>query len=198
MSGTRGWMLIMLGTLAVFMAAQAGSLEPPGPPAPTMQTLAELQPNWNQLLTTPARFKLVMNGEGVLDIETGLVWEKNPAGGSTPFWADAVNHCYLRVAGNRFGWRLPTVEELASLIEPGSASTPTLPAGHPFVLPAFFPPGGVGFWTISTYTNPTGGTQASWAVSFITGTPYIQTKGDVPLNAWCVRGGHGYDYAGQF
>jgi hypothetical protein len=33
--------------------------------------------------------------------------------------------------GNRLGWRLPTVNELASLVDP-SRSDPALPAGHPF------------------------------------------------------------------
>jgi hypothetical protein len=197
MNKNRVFAFLILATVAGYWVAQAGSLEPSGPPAPTMQTLAELQPNWSQLVTS-ARFKVVMNGEAVLDNETGLVWEKNPAGGYTPFWADAVNHCYQRIVGNRLGWRLPTVEQLTSLLEAGATGAPSLPAGHPFVLPAYFPPSGVGFWTISTYTNPNGGTQASWAVSFINGAPYVQAKGDIPLNAWCVRGGHGYDYAGQF
>ena len=40
---------------------------------------------------------------------------------------------YRRIMlGNRTGWRLLTVEELSSLIDP-SQSAPALPTGHPFV-----------------------------------------------------------------
>jgi len=184
-------------TLAGVWIAQAGNLDPPGPPSSTMLPLTTLISSWYKPIPLPSRFELVMNDEAVLDHETGLVWEKAPAGGYTPFWHDAVEHCYLRVTGDRFGWRLPTVEELATLIDPNAGASPYLPPGNPFVLPAFFPPEGVGFWTITTKALSTGGTQASWAVSFRTGTPYSQSKGDISLNAWCVRGGHGYDHAGQ-
>jgi len=34
--------------------------------------------------------------------------------------------------GNRMGWRLPTIQELAVWWTLGALSWPTLPAGHPF------------------------------------------------------------------
>ena len=35
--------------------------------------------SWDQKITTASRFKIVLDGEAVLDKETGLVWERSPA-----------------------------------------------------------------------------------------------------------------------
>jgi len=59
----------------------------------------------------------------------GIVWERSPA--TTPIdWYDAVSTCWQHDAGNRKGWRLPTIEELSSLVDPSVASPrPKLPKG---------------------------------------------------------------------
>ena len=72
------------------------------------------------------------NNEAVLDKETGLVWERSPAT-TTHTWSEARFQCTARTTGNRKGWRLPSIHELASLVHPSVASPgPTLLAGHPF------------------------------------------------------------------
>ncbi len=186
---------LILVTAAGYWVAQAGSLDPSGPPGPTMQTLAELQGNWNKLLTTSTRFELIMGDAAVLDHETGLVWELAPQ--SLHYdWFSAVIHCTLREVGGRLGWRLPTVEELASLVETGGAGGPTLPSGHPFELPGLSPPPGDQYWSMTTYPGLAGATGDSWRVSFLTGVISADSK-PLDARAWCVRGGKGYDYAGQ-
>ena len=195
MNRNRVFAFLILATAAGYWVAQAGSLEPSGPPAPTMQTLAGLQPNWNKVLTTSVRFELVLGGEAVLDHETGLVWDRTPE----PLhydWFSAAIHCTLRQVGNRLGWRLATIEELASLVDPGGAGGPTLPPGHPFALPGLSPPPGDQYWSISTYPGLPGGTDNSWRVSFLTGVISAENK-PMDARAWCVRGGKGYDYVGQ-
>jgi hypothetical protein len=78
------------------------------------------------------RFSCVLDSQAVRDNETGLVWERTPEG-VTRTWEDAIRTCWQRQAGGRMGFHLPTIEQLASLVDPAVASPgPTLPPGHPF------------------------------------------------------------------
>jgi hypothetical protein len=72
------------------------------------------QPEWSNKIGGAARFKLVLDNAAVLDKETNLVWERSPdtSGGN---WTDAQSFCSTRSVGGRKGWRLPTIQELASL-----------------------------------------------------------------------------------
>src|SRR5580704_13425546 len=74
-------------------------------------------PSWDQTLPSDIRFIVLsnMNSDAVLDRETGLVWEKSPSASSVD-WVSAHDHCNQLIVGNRKGWRLPTVQELASLV----------------------------------------------------------------------------------
>jgi hypothetical protein len=123
----------------------------------------------------------------ILDKETGRVWEKSP-NTSARTWFDALGDCYnLEVGGGRIGgrkgWRLPTIEELASLVDT-SQSAPTLPAGHPFenVQSSFY-------WSAITFASST---NSAWVVNFSTGGVLGGTK-SLSLFVWCVRGGQGID-----
>jgi hypothetical protein len=130
---------IVLGICALFVTTMlflsgkiyAGELNPPGgPPGPTMKTLDEIPPTWSQILDASKRFELVLGDEAVLDKETGLVWEKSPDPIPRPV-PPTTGVCYLKTVGGRKGWRAPTTEELASLIDP-TQTNPALPSGHPF------------------------------------------------------------------
>ena len=136
--------LIAIFTVVLFLPGfvVAGDLEPSGPPGPTMKTLDEIPPTWSQILDSSngdasgcnsSRFECVMGGAAVLDKETGLVWAKDAnIFGGTKTWVQAMDYCRNLNIGNRKGWRLPTVEELASLVDV-TQNMPTLPSGHPFV-----------------------------------------------------------------
>ena len=83
-----------------------------------MKTLDEIPPTWSQTLSPASeRFELVLNEEAVLDKETGLVWDREGSA-DTKSWLGADLYCSTLVIGNRMGWRLPTREELTSLIDP--------------------------------------------------------------------------------
>jgi len=144
-------------------------------------------PAWSNILKAKDRFVLVLSDEAVLDKETGLVWERNPD--STPMtWYAAVETCTKKDVGGRMGWRLPTVEELASLIDP-TQYDPSLPPGHPFV--------GVGnvYYTMTTTADAEKGfNNNAWAVGFYAGYfgPSQPPGKTILIPAWCVRGGHGY------
>jgi len=77
--------------------------------------------SWDKKIPGATRFQLVLDGAAVLDKETGLVWEKSPDTESLARkpWKSttettADEYCYKREIAGRKGWRLPTVEELAS------------------------------------------------------------------------------------
>jgi len=113
-------------------------------------------PSWDQQIPTAQRFIVLSNwvdanfpsgGAAVLDRETGLVWERSPDPSAFTQWSPAFTVCRGRRTGNRLGWRLPSEEELASLLD---ATTLNLPAGSPFQV-------GFGenfFWTASTTRAP--------------------------------------------
>ena len=77
-------------------------------------------------LPSAARFAILhdFNNEAVRGNNTGLVWERAPDN-TLLNWAAAANLCANKVVGGTRGWRLPSVVELVSLIDP------SLPA--PFV-----------------------------------------------------------------
>jgi hypothetical protein len=175
------------------LTGTAGSLDPGTAPAPTMKTLDQIPPTWDQTLqcdtTACPRFQLVLGGAGVLDKETGLVWEQAPSQASTT-WLDALAACQNKNVGNRKGWRLPTVEELASLLDPTMVppqANLALPSGHPFtVLQTSF-----GYW--SSTTNAAFPDTSAWIVFIADGgiaATFVKTGNRL---VWCVRGGQGYD-----
>jgi hypothetical protein len=79
------------------------------------------------------------------------------------------------------GWRLPTIQELESLIDP-SQSNPALPVGHPFSNVQ-----SSGYWT-GTTSNAAAGW--AWGVGFTNGNQFIDNMSHSYL-FWCVRGGKG-------
>ena len=146
-------------------------------------------PAWDQTLacTTTAncpRFIVLSNmgSAAVLDRETGLVWEKSPST-SRMSWLSAQAYCVDLTVGNRKGWRLPTIQELASLVDP-TQSSPALPAGHPFnnVGSSFF-------WSATTAANDA---TAAWGMGFRNGGAEGGDKPDINF-VWCTRGGQGVD-----
>lgn len=177
--------LLGLGALAVVSGSlQAGSLEPSGPPGPTMKTLDQIPPTRDQVLPAAQRFQLVMGGAAVLDKETGLVWEQSPAT-ITHTWSIARSQCANQTTGGRKGWRLPSVHELASLVDPSVAFPgPTLPAGHPFsdIQSSVY-------WSATTFADaPT----VAWVVFFGNGNVTTLNKSNTNF-VWCVRGGMNAD-----
>src|SRR5829696_9506620 len=79
-------------------------------------------PSWDQTLRGTKRFALVMPIDGLgaqaaLDRETGLVWQRVPIEPRAFEWQVARNLCRTENTGARQGWRLPSVEELSSLLD---------------------------------------------------------------------------------
>ncbi len=145
---------------------------------------------WLKLPTTQ-RFELVFDGEAVLDNETGLIWVRSPNSGTSSHYSGAVLGCGSHQSGGRMGWRLPTLAELTSLIEPCTgiclAGVPALPAGHPFSGIDVSDLDGK-YWT-STLTS--GG---RFLVSFRRGREHVThhfNNDATHAHVWCVRGDTG-------
>ena len=140
---------------------------------------------WDQVINGTKRFAVLLrfNNEAVLDNETELVWEQAPST-TTTSWASARSSCANSQVGDRMGWRLPTFQELASLIDPTVTSdlnNPALPPNHPFTGIA-----GTAYWTHSTHVL---NDDFAWHVNFGIKDLSVSIK-TASLYVWCVRGGN--------
>ena len=189
-----GWMALGIAVLYGFSAmagvVSGGSLDPPGPVGSTMKSLADVPPSWHQILDSSngdvnecnsTRFTCVFGGQGVLDNETGLVWEQTPIWSGTDTWANAQTLCTSDPRGGRYGWRLPSAAELLTLKD---SNTLALVSPNPFA--------GVvdnGFWTATEGPDDPSGAR------FILFTEFGSNEQVVPktlpniAGIWCVRGG---------
>ena len=139
----------------------------------------------NKIPNANARFKVLneFNGAAVLDKETGLVWERSPD--LAPLiWSESTFSCASKGVGGRLGWRLPSIPELASLVDYSSLGlpVPALPPGHPFmnIKPT-------NYWSVTTAAADTTG---ATHVNFNGTGPSVGATDRLFLNQyWCVRGG---------
>lgn len=180
----------MMAVMVLASMARAGNLDPSAPPAPTMKTLNEIPPTWSQILPAADRFEIVLAfGGGVLDKESGLVWQKQPTLPATTY-VGARGTCLNTGLAGRYGWRLPRLEELMSLIDPTvSAGQARIPAGHPFILPV----SGV-YWTSTSLDGNGGVSGVAFAVDpFGVQLVLNVLKSDPTILTWCVRGGWGFN-----
>jgi hypothetical protein len=132
----------------------------------------------------------------VRDNQTGLVWEQSPSTvaytwnlgtNSQGSLGSAREYCALKMTGGQMGWRLPSLQELTSLVDPSlndNEGTITLPPGHPFtnIVGAFD-----GYWSSTTTAeNP----NTAWLMGFARIGAFVPFHGkENRLKAWCVRGG---------
>jgi len=149
-------------------------------PDGTVQTTAPA-PTWHQKLPAAERFELVMDGEAVLDKETGLVWARNANIDGAKTWQDAINYCANLSISDRKGWRLPKREELSSLLDMSESDVPMLPRGYQIIFE------NVIYW--SCYWSGTkceGSESYAWKVCMYDGDVEV-TGMTAPFYVWPVR-----------
>jgi hypothetical protein len=149
-------------------------------------------PSWDQTLPAAQRFIVLANfgQQAVLDRETGLVWERSPSE-IMSIQSDMRLFCIDKVVGGRKGWRLPSIPELTSLIDPATTN-PSLPPGHPFLN---IKPAGT-FDIFFSATVEAGNPDRVWAMSLTpspVGSHVATTFKASSFRAWCVRGGMNAD-----
>ena len=145
---------------------------------------AQVGTTWDKKFNGANRFSVLgaFGNAAVLDKETGLVWEQSPSTTRTgPPGAHAA--CITQNIGGRLGWRLPTIQELASLVDQ-TQSNPALTSGHPFSnvqLDACYRSASIAapFWSVF-FSNNGGVFQGD-------------CSGGLGGYHWCVRGGQGID-----
>ncbi len=122
--------------------------------------------------------RFALEGGGLVrDRLTGLVWRQDAdLTGGPVSWAEALAAAAaLDEAGG--GWRLPTINELESLVDAGRHS-PALPAGHPFqrVREAY--------WSSTTSLFEP---DWAWALYLHKGACGVGQKKDPHFQVWVVR-----------
>jgi hypothetical protein len=178
------WSLSVLATAVIVVAAVAAIAAQ----VTTANGPYYAWPSWDQKLPSSTRFVVLANFESkaVLDRETGLVWDRQPPVGIPALnWLGAHEYCNTLSIAGRQGWRLPTLQELTSLVDPTQTTAPKLPPGHPFVIVA------TAYWSATESANNPA--LFYWSASFSTffeSSP--QNKlGTFTFAPWCVRGGQG-------
>ncbi len=178
MPQSRDCMLIVRSILVGLMVA--GGASPALSASDAHPTTPSSERNWDKKLPSSSRFTVLsaFGDAAVRDDETGLVWEKT-VDTTEMSWTDARALCADKDVGGRKGWRLPSISELASLVDPSTRSGPALPLGHPFanVLTDVY-------WSATSVTdNP----KHAWLVFFDTGKATFAFK-TITFHVWCVRG----------
>ena len=133
---------------------------------------------WDTKNASASRFTVLADfgGGAVLDNNTGLVWQQSPATIKTT-WSDARGQCSDQPIGGARGWRLPSLPELTSLIDP------SLPA--PFVPNVFT---GVQldiYWSATTVSD---NTNNKWSVDYSSGLTGLSNRITASNYYLCVRG----------
>lgn len=192
-----GWVLAATISLLVIAAAaeiiRAGPLDPPGPPASSYKSLDLIPGSWMRTLDATngdgqgcgsSRYACVLSGQAVLDLETGLVWQRD-GGTVATTWANAISLCYGQYLGGKWGWRVPTFPEIMSL---ASGAPPVVAAASPFTNIGAGGLSGSLYWTSSV--DEANATQA-WGMSwgYAAGPVAKSGAGGVTGKVLCVRSG---------
>lgn len=137
--------------------------------------------SWDQTVPTEERFVVLenFNSEAVLDQNTGLVWERSPATERAD-WKTAKSSCLNKAIGGQRGWRLPSIVELTSLLDPSVQDSDSMfPIGHLFLNnPSGF------YWSASA----DGESSKAWHLHLSNGHVHMTSKTSA-FKVWCVRGG---------
>jgi hypothetical protein len=130
----------------------------------------------------PATHNYTDNGNGTItDGLTGLMWQKQDDGIKKD-WATAGTYCSGLALGGYSTWRLPSVDELTSIVVSGTAPTINM---------TYFPsPQFTGYQAYWSSTTDAGATTNAFVVSFSGGFVAESDKTDIYSHyVRCVRKG---------
>lgn len=176
---------VLVGSLFTIGAGVSSAFAAPSSNPNSTTDVSELTLNWDKKMPSASRFTILsaFGDAAVRDDETGLVWEKTLETNEVS-WTDARATCANKDVGGRKGWRLPSIFELASLVDPSIRTGPTLPLDHPFTSVQMD-----AYWSATTIA---GNPNSAWIVFFDTGKVLHAFK-TITFHVWCVRGGMNAD-----
>ena len=127
--------------------------------------------------------RFALQGKTVLDKLTGLYWLQDAdVSSGTMNWGETlqyVSKLELPLPDTSMRWRLPTINELESLVD-SSQHTPALPAGHPFANVRDV------YWSSTTsYFEP----DWAWALYLNKGATGVGFKQEEGFHLWPVASG---------
>jgi hypothetical protein len=146
---------------------------------------------WDANHPSSSRFVVLkaFHNQAVLDKNTGLVWEQAPASDFIGTFSEATDYCVNKTVGGTRGWRLPSVAELASLIDP-SLSAPLVPTN---VFSGLQGTSSTGYWSATTVAdNPDKAWRVLFSTDAVPGSGHKSGNNHFPgvflSHTWCVRG----------
>src|SRR5882762_2110717 len=120
----RRFFTVTIGALVFggLLVAACGSVDAPAGAEGASTDLPAVTQNRDKALPAAQRFVILaaFNNDAVLDKETGLVWEKSPQTTSAR-WSVARRTCIEKNVGGQKAWRLPSLQELTTLVDPSIA-----------------------------------------------------------------------------
>jgi hypothetical protein len=171
---------LVLGGLLV---AGCGNADPPRGSQGVAAALPGVTKNQDKATPATKRFVILsaFTNDAVLDKETDLVWGKSPETASAR-WSEARRTCIEKNIGGQKGWRLPSLQELASLVDPSVAPPGlALPPGHPFLAVR-----SAVYWSATRVGEDPRG---SWGVHFGLGGGATFINWAHSVQVWCVHDG---------
>jgi hypothetical protein len=114
------------------------------------------------------------NGDGTItDSSTGLMWEQSPAA-TTYTWKQAKDYCEKLTLGGHSDWRLPTRNELQTLVNYSRFNPAISMSYFPAIRKSYFPGTAASYyWTSTTSADSFG---VAWYVHFKYGYVYFIDK----------------------
>jgi len=162
-------MLILSGLVTVAVLAFSGE-----PVLKTGQTTVHAEYDDGHHQAGVAR-SYSRSGDVVIDNATGLEWQDNET--VRKMWSDAISYC-SSLPLDSGGWRLPTIEELETLVDDGRYSPSTTEGVFQHI-------SSYHYWSSTTNADSS---DYAWGVHFYHGYSYSNTKtGSYYVR--CVRGG---------
>ncbi len=172
--------------VAIFLAAPTANGESFIPPVPDKTKTLPANDGGSDGCNS-SRFECVMGGEAVLDKQTGLIWARNAyivgSQENRVSWELGTKLCQNIEIGGQKGWRMPTRDELITLID-SSESAPSLPEGHPFINTGNNE-GGWAYWTSTDYGSDT---KSAWMIGTFFGKVQDSNK-LMDAGIWPVKDG---------